>query len=290
MKNLRRKFAAFCQRNRNKGIPHLMLWIGAGNLLVFLLASMDPSGLVVQALSFSPSKILQGQVWRLVSYVFLYLVSSDAYQLLVGVVMLLVYYSIGNSLESIWGRLRFNFYYISGVVLSDLLGLIFRIPMGISYVNLSLFLAYATLFPDERFLILWVIPIRARWLGLISLGVTLWTTFSGLLMAPASFTYLIPVVSLLNYFLYFGKDICNLLPMSWRVKMTRRRTPGAKTIPFPSSASSSARPAEKPYTHKCPVCGRTDVSNPELEFRYCSKCKGYYCYCSDHINNHVHIQ
>ena len=49
--------------------------------------------------------------------------------------------------------------------------------------------------------------------------------------------------------------------------------------------------AETPaYTHKCTVCGRTDVSNPELEFRYCSKCNGYYCYCSDHINNHSHIQ
>ena len=50
------------------------------------------------------------------------------------------------------------------------------------------------------------------------------------------------------------------------------------------------RSPKAPYTHRCTVCGRTDVSNPELEFRYCSRCKGYYCYCQDHINNHVHIE
>ena len=47
---------------------------------------------------------------------------------------------------------------------------------------------------------------------------------------------------------------------------------------------------ERPYRHKCTVCGRTDTDYPNLEFRYCSKCKGYCCYCIDHINNHVHIQ
>ena len=73
-------------------------------------------------------------------------------------------------------------------------------------------------------------------------------------------------------------------------KMASRKT--GKQVPFPGAGSytaSTARP-EAPYTHKCTVCGRTDITNPDLEFRYCSKCKGYYCYCADHINNHSHIQ
>ena len=65
----------------------------------------------------------------------------------------------------------------------------------------------------------------------------------------------------------------------------------AAVCDVPSHVTEQPKKAETPaYTHKCTVCGRTDVSNPELEFRYCSKCNGYYCYCSDHINNHSHIQ
>ena len=45
----------------------------------------------------------------------------------------------------------------------------------------------------------------------------------------------------------------------------------------------------KPYHHKCAVCGRTDADHPELEFRYCSRCAGYHCFCQDHINNHIHF-
>ena len=109
-----------------------------------------------------------------------------------------------------------------------------------------------------------------------------------------------PVVALANYFLFFGKDVLNVIPMSWRVnarrlfrkKPSKKSAPKAKPIPFPSAGSYEATVAQPkaPYTHKCTVCGRTDVSNPELEFRYCSKCRGYYCYCQDHINNHTHIQ
>ena len=108
---------------------------------------------------------------------------------------------------------------------------------------------------------------------------------------------LLPLFALANYFLYLGKDFLNIFPISWQVNANRvkkKMSSGkrGKQVPFPGAGSytaSTARP-EAPYTHKCTVCGRTDVSNPELEFRYCSKCKGYYCYCEDHINNHTHIQ
>ena len=64
-----------------------------------------------------------------------------------------------------------------------------------------------------------------------------------------------------------------------------------KQKPNPNWASGyQSKSGQKPYRHKCTVCGRTDADYPNLEFRYCSKCKGYYCYCIDHINNHAHIQ
>ena len=107
---------------------------------------------------------------------------------------------------------------------------------------------------------------------------------------------LFPVIALANYFLFFGKDVLNVIPMSWRANASRLfrkkpKQPKAKVIHFNAGSyeASTATP-KAPYTHRCTICGRTDVTNPELEFRYCSKCKGYYCYCQDHINNHTHIQ
>ena len=64
-----------------------------------------------------------------------------------------------------------------------------------------------------------------------------------------------------------------------------------KTILFPTVGSYQASTTVKaPYTHKCTVCGKTDVDSPDLEFRYCSRCNGYHCYCQEHISNHTHIQ
>ena len=98
---------------------------------------------------------------------------------------------------------------------------------------------------------------------------------------------LFPLIGLLNYFLFFGSEMHNLLPLRWRVtrkRAAKRPAPGAP-IPF--------HPAEKkeevPNPHRCTVCGKTDVSHPDLEFRYCSRCKGYYCYCEEHINNPTQI-
>ena len=87
-----------------------------------------------------------------------------------------------------------------------------------------------------------------------------------------------------------------MIPLSWRIKIGRlfKKKPAVKTgtVPFPNPGTrQTAAPKQKEnYTHKCTVCGRTDVTNPELEFRYCSRCNGYHCYCEDHISNHTHIQ
>ena len=107
---------------------------------------------------------------------------------------------------------------------------------------------------------------------------------------------LFPLIAIANYFLFFGKDVVNVIPLSWRIKLGRtfKKQPVKKTgtVPFPNTPPRPAATAkvQTPYTHKCTVCGRTDVTNPELEFRYCSRCNGYHCYCEDHISNHTHIE
>ena len=289
MNNLRRNFERFCYKNRNKGIPNLMLYISLGTAVVYLMTMFSGNPVLYQFLSFDRTLILRGQVWRL----FTYPLTSFNPNMLFMLITLLCYYSLGKAMENQWGTFRFNLFYFTGMLLMDIYSMIFNCRADVSYLNLSLFLSYSTMYPSASFLLFFIIPIKAWFLALFDLALIL----LGLFTDPFPYN-LFPIIALLNYFLFFGKDVMNVIPLSWRANARRtvRKTSGkkgpAKVIPFPSAGSYEAttkRP-EAPYTHKCTVCGRTDVTNPELEFRYCSKCNGYYCYCEDHINNHQHIQ
>lgn len=290
MSKPRNRFEQFCYRNRNKGIPNLMLYLSLGSALVYLMTQITRNPILYQILCFDRSLILRGQVWRLFTYPLTY-TGGNIFFTLVG---LICYYSLGRAMENYWGTFRFNLFYLTGVVLMDIYSMIFSCTADVYYLNLSLFLSYATLYPDAQFLLLFIIPIRAWILALVDLVIILLGVFS----FPFTAYNLFPIIALANYFLFFGKDTMNVIPLSWRANARRLFRKGqagpqkAKTIPFPNAGSYEATKAapKTPYTHKCTVCGRTDVSNPELEFRYCSRCNGYYCYCQDHINNHTHIQ
>ena len=288
MKNLRRQFEVFCYKNRNKGIPNLMLYIVLGTAIVYVMSRMAGNTFLYYLLCFDRTAILHGQVWRLITYPLTY----SAGNLLLTAVVLFCYYSLGRAMENIWGTLRFNLYYLSGVVMMDIYCLLFGGTADVAYLNMSLFLAYATLFPDAHFLLFFIIPIKAWIFALIDLVLVL----IGLVTYPFPYN-LFSVISLANYFLFFGKDVLNIIPMSWRANAARlfRRKPPVqrrpKVIRFDAGSYEASQAVVKaPYTHKCTVCARTDLTNPELEFRYCSRCRGYYCYCQDHINNHSHIQ
>ena len=285
MKELRRKFDRFCFRNRDKGIPNLMAWIGILTAAVYLIDSMDPSHALYFALMFDRSAILHGQVWRLFTWPLIYTNG----RLFMTMFALMCYWSFGRSIERVWGSLRFNLYYLSGVVLMDLYCMIFGGFATAHYLNLSLVISFATLYPDTHILLMYIIPIKAWVLALFYLV----TTLIGC-VAPFP-DCLFPLIAFGNYFLFFGKEVKRLIPVSWQLNARRvakkAKNPRSKTIPFNSAAGYQATHAtvRGPYTHRCTVCGRTDADDPELEFRYCSRCKGYYCYCSEHISNHTHI-
>ena len=313
MKNLRRNFERFCYKNRNKGIPDLMLYIVIGCGIVSAMYMLGYRELY-DVLRFDKELILQGQVWRLVTYIF----SLSGSNMLMTLIVLYCTYSLGRAVEAKWGTFKFNLYYLVGILLMDTFAMIFDghtwvydfssglfgyLPMGItgyydasisSYLHLSLILCFATMYPDTQFLIFFVIPIKAKFLSLIYLGYTLFQVIQ--LTAPTALLphNLFPLVALLNYFLFFGKDIMNLLPLSWQRKHLRKSqakrpapSPNREPIQF---RSKKAEPVSVDFTHRCTVCGKTDVSHPDLEFRYCSRCQGYHCYCQEHIGNHTHIQ
>lgn len=310
MKNFRRDFERFCLRNRNKGIPNLMLYIVLGSGVVFLLSMFNGGSILYEWLRFDKAAILRGQVWRLFTYVLTYTPGSNQFMVIIG---LYFFYHLSRTVELIMGTFRFNLFYFTGVILMDLFAMIFcpiqdvmlgeyLVPPELFtavvysdmawYLHLSLLLFFAACSPDSEFLVFFIIPVKAWFLGVLYVVLTAVSIFN--LTFPISFFphNLFPLVALANFFLFTGKDALNLLPPALRPNIRRYRQPAPRrtgTIPFSGNREES-KPRPAPYSHKCTVCGRTDVSNPELEFRYCSRCSGYHCYCSEHISNHTHIE
>jgi membrane associated rhomboid family serine protease len=294
LKSLRNRFERFCYRNRNKGIPNLMLYLSVGSAVVLLFSLFSQNFILYNILSFDRELILQGQVWRLITYPLTYYAGNIVFTL----IGLVCYYSLGRAMENLWGTCRFNLFYLCGILLQDVFCMLVGGQADVLHLNLSLFLAYATLYPNAQFLLLYIIPVKAWIFALIDLALMLYDVIT--MTMAGYFPYsLFPFVALLNYFLFFGKDVVNVFPISWRANFSRlfkkkkKYAPGsAKTIPFPSAGSYQATISKPkaPYNHRCTICGQTDISAPELEFRYCSRCNGYYCYCENHISNHTHIQ
>lgn len=289
---LRSRFERFCYQHSSWGIPNLMLFIAIGNAIVYLFGYIDPSNVIYQFLCWDTAKVLHGQVWRLFSYIFI----PDASYLLLLAIELFFYYFIGRVLEGQWGVFRFNIYYLAGIVLTDVAALAMGIGASSYYLNLSLLLAFATVMPENRVYLFMIIPVKMKYLAwvyfaMLALDMVRMIVLVG--FPVGLYCALLMLVPLLNYFLFFGREIRNVLPAVHSAPGQRFqfRQAAKKQKPNPNwAAGYTSQTGAKPYHHKCTVCGRTDTDYPDLEFRYCSRCKGYYCYCQDHINNHVHIQ
>lgn len=290
MKNLRKQFNILCYKNRDKGIPNLMLYIMLGAGAVYLTSQIAGNMFLYNLLVFDRTAILHGQVWRLISYPLTFYISNPFLMLLSAY----CYVFLGKAMESAWGTFKFNLFYLTGVVMMDIYCMIIpNVRADVGYLNLSLFLSFATMAPDAGFLLFFIIPVKAWIFALVDL----FSVLMGLITNPFPYN-LFPVISLANYFLFFGKDVLNLIPLSARNWVRRKlgkkpaQASRPKVIHF-EAAPRQERPRTDPnkpaYTHRCTVCGKTDVSHPDVEFRYCSKCRGYFCYCEEHISKHEHI-
>lgn len=266
----------FCARHPRFGIPNLMMYLVIAQVGVFLLDLFIPN--FMNQLIFLRQGIFQGQLWRLVSFVFIPSHTGNPFYLLLGCYF---YFWIGQMLEREWGTAKFTLFYLSGVALSILSGLLLGIA-DIYYINLSIFLVIATLYGEMQVLLFFVVPIKMKWMALIDVVLIL-VDVAGYAMDGIWILALLPLASFVNYFIFTWPF--------WRAKLgLARARHDPKVVNFKKAQKRQARAAQAaPYRHKCAVCGITDLDDPNMEFRYCSKCDGYYCYCSKHINNHVHI-
>lgn len=255
---LDRKFGKFAIKN-------LMLYIIIANAIFYFVIVFMNRIDIVQFLYLDPQKVLQGEVWRIFTFILLPPMVRPFFL----VFALYFYYLAGNGLEHQWGSFKFNFYYFSGM-----LGIIIAsfITGGISnatFLNLSLFLAFARLYPDYEILLFFILPIPVKYMAMLN-----WL-YMGYNFIVAGNQYRIIIgFCLLNYFIFFGKDtITNTKNAQRRHKYRAQTEEYTKT---------------KDYIHKCEVCGITDKDDPQMEFRYCSKCNGHYEYCMNHLKDHKH--
>ncbi len=252
-------------------IPNLALYIIGGQVMFCgfaLLAQFD-----VRAIMFLPALVLQGEIWRLFTFV---LVPPVLGQLtLVGAVFLALswyfFHMISQALENYWGVFRFNLFFLLGWLLT--VSVAFLTPdqvTGYAFFAVSVFLAFAFLNPDFELYLFFILPVKIKWFALV-----MWLSFAYLFAIGGWPTRLGVLAATGNFLVFFARDIVQ------RIKTGRRHM--SQQVRRTAFQQSEDEPR-----HRCHVCGKTDRTHPQEDFRYCSQCLGEECYCAEHIRQHSH--
>lgn len=284
MKTLNRKIESFCFRHPRFGIPRLMLYIIIGNVLVYLVSFMDTTGTLYSLLRFDPARFLHGEIWRIVTFA----IVPEMTGILWLAISLYFYYFIGSALEQEWGTGKFTIYYLSGLLLTAVYAVVWylitkrTVLVTAHYLNLSMFFAFATLWPEHRVLLFFVIPMKMKWLAWIDAAFFVYEIIMNF-AAGAVGQALVPIVAMLAYLVFCGEWLFDL----FSPKAIRQKT---RTIRFRDAVRRAEQKQQaEQLVRRCAVCGRSEQDHPELEFRYCSRCAGFHCFCQDHISNHIHF-
>lgn len=256
------------KKYRHLAINNLMLFIIAGNFLFYFLINFSGNIAIYNKLTLVPSLVLEGQIWRLITFVFIPPNVSPVFLAFT----LYFYYLVGNGLEQEWGGFKFNFYYFIGIATTIIASFLTGASATAFYLNLSLFFAFARIYPDFQIMLFLIIPLKIRYLALFN-----WVLFiATILFYPFTFKVM-AIVALINYFIFFGRDIIQHSKNKSQVIRNRRK--------FGYNITEN-----RSYIHKCAICGITDIEKPEMDFRYCVECNGHYGYCEEHIRNHKHLK
>lgn len=275
---------------KNFGIANLTFMLVAGYAIGYILQIVSPN--LLGYLTLDPYQILHGQVWRVVTWLLVPPGSFDIFTLL----MLYFYFRIGTMLENIWGTAKYSRYILGGILLTVIAAFLmfayFKFIVGMDevnlayssavgsliafstyYINLSIFMGYAATFPDMMVLFFFVIPVKVKVLGIIDLLLLVYMFFVG--SVYEKFAIAAALINI-GIFLLTNKVAINPKQIIRRQQFKQEVQKAQKMAPI--------------HRHKCTICGQTDETNPELEFRYCSKCNGNYEYCSNHLFTHEHVK
>ncbi len=233
------------QRFGHIAVPGLIRIIVVFNVVAYVLLHIDPAW--SNALELDPNRVMHGEVWRLISYLFIPPTMHPIFLFFA----LYFLWIMSDGLEQEWGAFRLNVFYVCGMIATTVVAFfITRNSVTNTFLNLSIFLAFATVLPDFEVLLFFILPVKVKWLGLLSAAFIV----IEIVLSPYP-ACLVPVVSLANYLLFFGPQFFQSAAIK-REDMRRRAR---------FEAASHAGPLET--RHRCAICGKTEVDDPELEFR-----------------------
>jgi hypothetical protein len=224
-------------------------------------------------LVFIPRLALAGQWWRPFTFILEPTGLGTGVMAIVSLVFgWWIFYFMGTALEGAWGAFRFNLFLLTGYLLT--VGLSFLVPdWPVSYTFLagSVFLVFARLNPDVAFLIFFILPVKVRWLGIAA-----WLLYAFQFVTGSWADRVQIGAAIANVVLFCGREV-------WLEAGLRTRRAAISRAAPPPRAGTGAQPR-----HRCRTCGKTDLTHPQLDFRYCSKCADDACYCPEHIFSHEH--
>lgn len=253
---LERKFRPYA-------VPNVTMIIIMGQVLAYILSQSNAE--ILERMVLVPSLVLEGQVWRLGSFCFVPPMSN----LFFFFIAMMIFHMMGSALEQTWGTVRYNLFLISGYLATVGVAFVYPDQMATNmFIGTSVFLAFAWLYPNYVFYIMFILPVKVRWLALLT-----WIGLIYGLITGDMQTRLFILAGIANFLLFFGPEVIQ------RVRSKGRRIQRDAHV---------AAEAKKPK-HECATCGATDKSDPSLEFRYCSKCEGALCYCENHLRDHDHV-
>jgi len=251
-------------------ITQLIVYIVGINALVYILSYAMPQSEAISKLWLDPQLVLEGEVWRLITWIFI----PPSASLLWIFFILYFYYMVGIGLEHEWGSFKFNIFYLTGMTATILAAFITGEGTTAIYLNLSLFLAFAYLYPDYEILLFFILPVKVKYLAWLNWAFIVFTILTAPLADKAA-----ALVSVSNYFLFFGSDIISAI-----------RNRGSAVQRKGSFIRSINTPARKGAVHTCTICGITEDDDITMEFRYCATCDGDYEYCMKHLKTHDHVK
>ncbi len=268
----------------NNLITYILVIYFIGTIINFINPGIYKSYLMLDV-----EKVFQGQIWRLFTFIIQPVNSSNIIFLFF---QFYLYYMIGNSLENVWGAFKFNLYFFSGIIFNIIAILLLYFITGdsfildLQFINRSMFFAFALIFPNVQFLLFFLIPVKVKYLAIfyaVIYVVEIIQTFTfglydiGIAILISLVNFLIYFFSTRNYKQYKPREIKRRRNFKKEIKKTSNR---GKVVSFNGRKTVTM--------HKCTICGKTELDDEELEFRFCSKCDGNYEYCTDHLFTHEH--
>jgi len=250
-------------------IPGLIRYVVLFNALVFILHLLAPGFLSV--LELNPAMVLHGQIWRLVTWIFIPETLSPFW--IFFSLLFLLY--LGDGLETAMGAARLTSFYLCGILLCTVVSFACGLSGGgatigraNTFLNLSLLLAFATVYPDFKVLVFFILPVRIAWLALFSAVIMVLSALGQPLIVAATLG-----AAFLNYLLFFHAELKSHLGIL---------KSGAARFSGPSSQRRSVINKIQPLEtlHRCEACGRTEASHPDIDFRVTTDGKEF---CREHL-------